>query len=206
MSRECDFFNFIWTPLKQQRRNGRTVCGAVSLTYKAGLTLIVNVCATVFSIGFFCGAFCFWTLFTEADCFDLVRAYTLLCQLVGDGDRATLTQCQVVFGAAACIGVAFNANTLVGVSGQVLSVHLYNRLILLFNNVAIVSKINRALLCQRAVRVEWIHNGVGCACSSSSSAVYRSRATRCQCGSQTSNGKCFCNARTHGNFLYQSQK
>src|SRR5690606_9581237 len=134
-----------------------------------------------------------------ADCFDLVRAYTLLCQLVGNCYRATLTQCQVVFGAAACIGIAFDANTLVSVSCQVLCVHLNNGLVLLLNNIAIVSKVNRALLCQWAVRVEWIHNGVGSACSSSSSAVYRSRATRCQCGSQTSNGKCFCNARTHGN-------
>src|SRR5690606_40617337 len=110
----------------------------------------------------------------------------------------------VVLGATACIGVTFDANALVSVGRQVLSVHLYDRLILLFNSVAIVCEVDRALLCQWAIGVEWIHNCVGCACTSASTscAVYRSRATRCQCGSQTSNSKCFCNARTHGNFLY----
>src|SRR5690606_22278214 len=99
-----------------------------------------------------------WALFTKAHSLNLVAADAQQRHHASDGVGATLSQCQVVFGTTACIGVAFDTNDLLTMAGQVGRMHFNQAAILFRYRVAVEVKVNRALLRKRALRIEGIHN------------------------------------------------
>src|SRR5690606_33234722 len=142
-----------------------------------------------------------WALLTKADRFDLAGVHAQQAHHARNGFRATLAQCLVVLRTATGVGVAFDTNALLRVATQIVGVHFDQATVLLGNGVAVEFEIHGALLRQRALRVERVHDltragavgsGTGGACL-----IQGYRAASRQGGRQCGKGKASCDARAH---------
>src|SRR5690606_3598517 len=119
--------------MKKRRSGGRY--GAV--TAWPGSTLVVDVGAAVLGVIGFGVAQGLGTFLAEADRFDLVGIDAQQGHHACHGIRTALAQSQIIFGAAAGVGVAFHANLLALVAGQVVGMHLDDAAVLFGHRVAV---------------------------------------------------------------------
>src|SRR5690606_3173226 len=100
------------------------------------------------------------------------------------------------------IGVAFDEDVLLCVAGQVRGMHFNQAAILVRDGVAVKVEVNRTLLGERALWVEWVHDlpsagRVGATGARAAGLVKWYRTTCCQRGGKCGDGKAFCDARAH---------
>src|SRR5690606_7027598 len=186
----------------QMKTPRRMPATALQQTGMPILLLINDVSAAVLCVIGFSVAQGARTLLAEADGFDLTGIDAQQAHHARNGFRTTLAQRQVVFGTPACVGVALNANTLLRIAAQVVRMHFHDAAVLIGNGVAVKLEVHRALLRQRALRVEWVHNlaragAIRSGATRAGPLIKRHRAASRQCGGQSGESKASCNARAH---------
>ena len=101
-------FQWIGRAADKKRRGVNNRHGVGTTWSMQKLSLVNDVCATVFSVISFGVTQGFWTLFTKAHSFDLAVAYAQQTQHACHGVGTTLTQSQVVLGTTTLVGSIIN--------------------------------------------------------------------------------------------------